>query len=781
MAAEKGVCLKKKASPAIPLATLQPGLKFITPFGVVEVVSDDRAVPLAPDANDGDKDQSGGTDDMVTGDEKNDGKTAERSGKKRKKSSAPSASTAYRKAVATRNAQAGRLRSTVTVMSMARRKELTRAYQEGKIDQQSVWAVQYGRDPRRIPSWQHARFPEVKPVVKEDPSAPSSSFPDRIVVCRWVKDERDRFLGIDKELPTLDSPPRRPDDRPTLFLQRRMLTSPLGEGAASYMCPTCGQSFLSKAGALYHQERSKCTEGRNSSDQSTNLIKSWDSKAINILRRKDLRQAESQPVLAATMSDVGSDLKVSPIPVPPPTPRPTGKPSSMTEAVNIKEEPAIPEVKVLAKTRKEKKLELSAKPDFVDPRKVLADLEMELRLQQSIMIGPVYPSVYKVLQFQKPGSKKKRQRRTKQEIEREEEREAIAKAIQKEKEAIARLAKLRSRILLPEQKTTTLVTVAVENAPEPALPLQRAPGKGGLKVAVTNAENEPNEISGRDANQTNPVVRPDASQTTPLRPINEKPEVHARDTPESSAPVPEQEELTDLTILNSPEIPGLKQSDLQKEEGLKVNQPEQETKGSMTTQLAVKKPDFEYGSFLCSLPDRPPMIDTRVLVQEIDAGRYPSINRRAAQKPDKGQYAGKCTICRTAEPVLQKCNFCPRSVHMACARLKYTLPDPEPYDDFLCNVCIQAITHRRNRAERRRIERMMGVEVAATTPSVTEMKHPQIPLHRDAPRQLEYEAVVSQGRHMSNLVDLEADARMRLQREMEHSKLNEIRRQMMML
>ena len=35
----------------VPFATLQPGSKFITPFGVVEVVRDDRAVPVTNPAD----------------------------------------------------------------------------------------------------------------------------------------------------------------------------------------------------------------------------------------------------------------------------------------------------------------------------------------------------------------------------------------------------------------------------------------------------------------------------------------------------------------------------------------------------------------------------------------------------------------------------------------------------------------------------------------------------------------------------------------------------------
>ena len=128
------------------------------------------------------------------------------------------------------------------------------------------------------------------------------------------------------------------------------------------------------------------------------------------------------------------------------------------------------------------------------------------------------------------------------------------------------------------------------------------------------------------------------------------------------------------------------------------------------TSILKRKLRAECEEFLRSFPRRPPFIDTRVLVQEIDAGRYPSINRQAGLAPGTGPNAGKCPICKMDGPDLIKCNFCPRRVHISCARMKWTLRDPEPYDDFICTVCIQAVTQRRNRAERRHIERVKGVE-----------------------------------------------------------------------
>lgn len=96
-------------------------------------------------------------------------------------------------------------------------------------------------------------------------------------------------------------------------------------------------------------------------------------------------------------------------------------------------------------------------------------------------------------------------------------------------------------------------------------------------------------------------------------------------------------------------------------------------------------------------------------------------------------------------------------------------------DDFLCNCCIQYIGHRRNRAEKRRLEKIAGAEVTF----IPETPKP-IPLYRETATGREYESVISQGRHVADLLELEASTRIRLSREMETAQVNEVRRQMMM-
>ena len=124
----------------------------------MEVVRDDRAIPMPPKRydNKAPEKQTDENNDDEEGNGNNDGNTqntkrGKQKGKKRKRTPVSEAAKLYRGAVAKRNVQEGRVRSSVTILGMVRRKELTRAYQAGKIDQNSVWEMQYGKDPRDIP------------------------------------------------------------------------------------------------------------------------------------------------------------------------------------------------------------------------------------------------------------------------------------------------------------------------------------------------------------------------------------------------------------------------------------------------------------------------------------------------------------------------------------------------------------------------------------------------------------------------------------------------------
>ena len=91
-------------------------------------------------------------------------------------------------------------------------------------------------------------------------------------------------------------------------------------------------------------------------------------------------------------------------------------------------------------------------------------------------------------------------------------------------------------------------------------------------------------------------------------------------------------------------------------------------------------------------PAAPVIVDIRSLVEEVRAGRYPSM------KVYNGEHLDICLFCKTKGGHLFNCEFCPNSEHLGCVKSKVTIRDPER--------CIQTVLSRRARAEKRRLEKL---------------------------------------------------------------------------
>jgi hypothetical protein len=164
----------------------------------------------------------------------------------------------------------------------------------------------------------------------------------------------------------------------------------------------------------------------------------------------------------------------------------------------------------------------------------------------------------------------------------------------------------------------------------------------------------------------------------------------------------------------------------------------------------------------------PPIIDTRALADEVDSGRYPSMNR---YKDDA--HADICFICQDGGELLC-CDFCPKSVHLACVLKKFTIKDPEPEDDFMCHRCIQKILQRRSRAEKRRLGKQVKAEQKRKLKALEEsQKNPEIE------EGMEYQYLAHKGQELNELVEILQDAQFRLRQNMETTKINNARRRMM--
>ena len=164
----------------------------------------------------------------------------------------------------------------------------------------------------------------------------------------------------------------------------------------------------------------------------------------------------------------------------------------------------------------------------------------------------------------------------------------------------------------------------------------------------------------------------------------------------------------------------------------------------------------------------PPIIDTRALADEVDSGRYPSMNRFKGD-----DHSNICKVCQDGG-VLICCDFCTNAIHIACLRTKFTVKAPEPEDDFMCHNCIQTILSRRNRAEKRRLKKEARKVQRTEQRALEESK-----INSDIQQGMEYEFLAEKGKDTSELVELLQDAQVRLRQSLATAKMNNVRRRIM--
>lgn len=180
-----------------------------------------------------------------------------------------------------------------------------------------------------------------------------------------------------------------------------------------------------------------------------------------------------------------------------------------------------------------------------------------------------------------------------------------------------------------------------------------------------------------------------------------------------------------------------------------------------------------------------PIIDIQVLVDEADTGRYPSVRRFL------GVHDSECRICKESTGTVHKCTFCRRVVHIVCARTKVGLQDPEPDDDFMCHSCIKYILARRRRAEKRRFQKQEYALLKAAGRRATEAdavekrtaeaeKRAEEEKAAEMQFESEYHRVAYLGQELSEMMELLADARTRMNQLSEASRANDIRRSLLL-
>lgn len=229
----------------------------------------------------------------------------------------------------------------------------------------------------------------------EDPSAPSSSFPDRIVECKLLPDQRARYIGdCDKNDPSavhnftpLDGLANIYSNSNRIYIQRRLLTTPYNHENERYYCPTCFQCFTSKPGYKYHVDSESCVKkARSKAVAIQQQFAMIESRAIQIVEQN--RQKSVKPCDDFVAIQDVSDQQCQ------------KENENNTIDLVYSDEQAIDTIDVDADVNAAKAIH----PDIV-----LAQLESELYSALGQTIGPIYPEVWRALGYRKVSNKVKKQ------------------------------------------------------------------------------------------------------------------------------------------------------------------------------------------------------------------------------------------------------------------------------------------------------------------------------------------------------------------------------------
>lgn len=227
-----------------PFATLEPGQQFVTMFGLVEVIKDDRAIPTAILPKD--------------------------------------VQSQYRKYTKSETHRATKKVNRHIQLSShlrVRRNAINAVYEKGNANRRSIFDAYFDGDPehmRSVISANKARAsggatilsPEAierygssdgarTSAASMNPKEPEDCFPDRIVECKWISDERSYVIGrrkgyFKRRNNTNQQQPKK------LYLRRRLLMEAYNKNDRVYSCLDCGRKFTSSSSLKKHGEQNRC-------------------------------------------------------------------------------------------------------------------------------------------------------------------------------------------------------------------------------------------------------------------------------------------------------------------------------------------------------------------------------------------------------------------------------------------------------------------------------------------------------------------------------------------
>uniref|UniRef100_A0A7S2EML4 C2H2-type domain-containing protein n=1 Tax=Ditylum brightwellii TaxID=49249 RepID=A0A7S2EML4_9STRA len=245
---EHNICGLEK--PNAPFPILHPGERFVTQYGVVEVIVDDR-IPT-------DYDSTAIPENIET--------LVKRYNRWEKGQKAKKQTAGLQKALDNR-----RRREKMKELYLHSRSTTDEKKKDGKVmSQDNVWKLycknitpgEILRGTRALCGYFKDDKKERNQNIMEDPREPRDSYPDRIVECFLITDERHRETNLldddrDSGFSCLENE-RHPAPKIRFFIQRRFLTQIYCPFLSVYVCSFCGYNLTTKSGLNSHLKLDVC-------------------------------------------------------------------------------------------------------------------------------------------------------------------------------------------------------------------------------------------------------------------------------------------------------------------------------------------------------------------------------------------------------------------------------------------------------------------------------------------------------------------------------------------
>jgi len=634
----------------------------------------------------------------------------------------------------------------------------------------------------------------------QNPAAPPDSYPGRMVECVLVKDERKTIYDLDMEgegrlsqvgvakslvKKTQDKLKKRRkqsnvshDDGADdvigdlhesgmrIFIQRRELVDMYNAGLPVYCCEICGKKFLSRAGCKSHLDQESCIKEREQFEKN------------RVARLQEVDES------------IEEELK------PPPW--------------------ILPPIKAPPGEKKRKRCKVLPGHIVFHPQK-----------------SSIYPGVFKQLKIKRGSNNSKFMAKKWDEIGpgRKKARKSRAKSnsVRSVVHQVNKWMDVSNLAVYPGVMAFLFPTI------EERLPSRRAASRKAkeqvsqylqgneeeyvdMKEDEYNPEEEPDDLDGSDFFQSG-----NFDIDTPMPPLPPLPTPKKLETSLALCPLPVTETDTNLAI--QPIAVGQLQVAASASASIsKPSSTRDEQENGKADQKVAKEPPkkrrrrAKTDSSAAVSPSAPIIVDIQPLVEEVRAGRYPSM------KVYNGDHINICFFCKTQDDNVFKCEFCSNSEHLGCVKTKVCIRDPEPDDEFMCHRCIQTVLNRRSRAERRRLEKLndalkgnsatptgISLELAKNAAALKReviwsqsefdnhvASYSKCPtggpggliccgpctasysrLLSETAKEMEVQTLSGVGREVSELLELLHDAQVRLQQSVDISNSNSIRRDML--